>query len=221
MDQTKITVRLHPGLAAKFDAQVKSCFIKRDAFLNQILRNEVPLLQEELEGKRLSSMANRYIARRLMRAGAKPVNLLVDKSVAASLNAAVEGAHLVRDAYVNFVLMCLRASPDFLRYFDLPSHYTSSAFDTNLDPAPVSPLQAISDAMWDPFLYLRTAVRERHGVGLYGLSLPEPLHAFSVYLPDEEVPGTQAHEDQIRWSEELLAEFDRVEAAAFAKGERQ
>lgn len=218
METTKITVRIQPGLAAKFDADIKGCFIKRDAFLTQVLRNEVPYLRKELEGKKLSQAAKLHVSRSLKRLGPEPMNILIDKAVATALNEVVEETNIVRDAFMNFLLMFLRATPTMLKHFDLPTHYTGSAFNSHLDPTRVGPLQAISDAMVDPFYYLRVAVQERHGVGLYSLPLPENLHAFSVYIPDEDVPGTEEHNQMVKRGQELLASFERLEAEAFPGG---
>jgi len=154
-----------------------------------------------------------------MRLGVKPVNITVDKSVAHALNEALKDHNVVRDAFMNFLLMSLRSSDDFLRYFKLPASYTGSHFDAVLDPTPVSPLKAIAYAMSDPYYYLRTAVEERSGVGLYALEPPEAFHAFSCYLPDESVPGTQAQLEQAELSQLLLdsLKFDEHEKAAFGQ----
>lgn len=219
METTKITVRIQSGLLTRFDEDIKRCFIKRDAFLNQIIGNEVPHLRRELTGKRCSPMAHQYISRSLMRLETKPVNITVEKSVAHALNEVVKEANVVRDAFANYLLLALRSTDLFLKHFELPTNYSGSHFDSVLEPTPVSPLKAIAHAMFDPFYYLRTAVEERYETGLYGLELPKDFHAFCCYLPDEAVPGTEANKQQIEFGEQLLASLrlDALEQAAFGQ----
>jgi hypothetical protein len=84
-----------------FDKQIDSLFIKRDAFLNCMIQEEIPHLARDLEGKRLSLKAKRYIAGELKRLGTVPVNVVVDKSTADTLNAIVDSSNIVRDAFIN------------------------------------------------------------------------------------------------------------------------
>jgi hypothetical protein len=214
---TKITAKIQEGLLERFDQDMRGCFLKRDAFLNQVIGSEIAHLREDLQGKRLTPIARTYISGKLKRMGTRPVNIVVDKQVAADLNAAVEAHNLVRDAFINYLLVCLRSTPRFLKYFELPSHYTGSHFDAALEPTEVSPLRAIASTMCDPFYYLREAVRERHGTGLYALPMPEEFHGVSCYLPDDEVPGSEANKVLVRETDALLAalDLDDLEEVAF------
>jgi hypothetical protein len=217
VDTTKITASIQIGLLERFDDDMRKCFLKRDAFLNQVIGGEIANLREDLAGKRLSRIAKTYISGKLKRMGTRPVNFVVAKDVAAALNEAVDEFNLVRDAFINYVMMCLRSTPNFLKYFELPTHGAPSHFDAWMEPIEVSPLSVIRNALSDPFYYLREAVAERHGTGLYTLELPEQFHGFSCYLPDESVPGSEANKKIVQEVEELLAglELDELEDAAF------
>ena len=57
MEQTKITMKICKPLLHKFNQQIDSVFIKRDALINHILKVEVKHLGKELQGLVLSSKA--------------------------------------------------------------------------------------------------------------------------------------------------------------------
>lgn len=78
MGQTKITVKIYEPLLRDFDRQIDSLFLKRDAFLNHMIKGEVRHLANDMKDKQLSSRAKRYIAGELKRLGTVPVNIVVD-----------------------------------------------------------------------------------------------------------------------------------------------
>ena len=120
MSQTKITVKIYEPLLRDFDRQIDKLFIKRDAFLNAMIKEEVQHLAREMEGKRLTPSAKRHIAGELKRMGTTQVNVVVDKATADALNGIVETSNLVRDAFMNRLIMLLRSSGALLSYLELP-----------------------------------------------------------------------------------------------------
>lgn len=219
MSQTKITVKIYEPLLRDFDKQIDSLFIKRDAFLNSMIQGEVPHLASDLEGKRLSAKAKRYIAGELKRLGTVPVNVVVDKSTADALNAVVESTNIVRDAFINRLIMLLRSSNPLLGYLELPLVITGSAFESSVDPMPTSPMKAIEAVHSDPLFYLRVAAEERHHTGLYLIDLPPKLAGFACYLDESRVPGTEAYAQAQRDVQAMLDELINLEADAFQKPE--
>ena len=215
MSQTKITVKIYEPLLRDFDKQIDSLFIKRDAFLNSMIKGEVSHLASDLEGKRLSSKAKRYIAGELKRLGTVPVNVAVDKSTADALNAVVESTNIVRDSFINRLIMMLRSSDALLKYLELPLVVTTSAFQSSVDPMPTSPMQAIEAVHSDPLFYLRVAAEERHETGLYLIDLPPKLAGFACYLDESRVPGTEAYAQAQRDVQAMLHELVSLEADAF------
>jgi hypothetical protein len=211
--ETKITVKLFaPGLADLNKTLDRLC-VKRDGFLNMMIETELPNLASDLKGKRNSPEARLYISRALKRVGLRQINLVVSKKVARDLNALVETHNLVRDAFMNALVLFLRSSDKLLDWLDLPRVVNGSTFSSVGDPFPTSPLQAIESVYADPLFYIRLAVEERMECGLYELALPHALHGFSCYLPDILVPGTKAHKEM---SHELL-DLGAFEASAFKK----
>jgi hypothetical protein len=213
MNYTKMTVKIYEPLLDSFDKQLVGLCLKRDAFLNQMIKVETPHLKRELEGRRLSAQARRYIAGSLKRLGTKSVNVVVDTETATALKDVVQATNIVRDAFVNRLLMFLRSSDALLKRYRLPQQINWEEFKIWYEDMPTSPLKAMEAVFSDPLYYLRLAVRERHGTGLYLLTLPETFVGFSCYLDDASVPGTQEYTDL---DAILRLELDRVERDAFA-----
>ena len=212
MKQTKITVKIHTPLLASFNRDIDRLFIKRDAFLNQVLAVETQYLAEELAGKRLSPKAKRFIAGELKRLGTTTVNIVVDQEVADELNAAVEQTNIVRDAFINRLLWLLRGGESLLEYLDLPKFINGSEFERFVpDAMPTAPLQAMHAVQSDPLHYLRTGSEERHDCGLYALDLPRQLWGFACWLDDFVVPGTATYLNPNKLLEELMS----MESEAF------
>lgn len=195
MAKTKVTVKMHEKLFESFEKQIDALHIKRDAFLDSVIQQEMKFLEEELGGRRQSPAARQYIAGELKRLGTRKVNIQIEQSTADKLNRIVREGNLVRDAFVNRLVMFLRSTPMVLKALGLPSHITGSEYDDYVEPMPTSPLAAIQVVQSDPLYYIRAAIQERHQVGLYELLMPEKLIGFSCYLDDNLVPGTKAYLD--------------------------
>ena len=217
MSQTKITVKIYEPLLRDFDRQIDKLFIKRDAFLNAMIQEEVRHLANDMEGKRLTTATKRYIAGELKRMGTTQVNVVVDKSTADALNAVVEASNMVRDAFMNRLIMLLRSSSQLLGYLELPEFITGSNFESYVEPMPTSPMKAMEAVHADPLFYLRVACEERFKTGLYLLDLPQKLAGFSCYLEESSVPGTQAYEQTQKEVQAMLDELVDLEADAFQK----
>jgi hypothetical protein len=61
---------------------------------------------------------------------------------------------------------------------------------------------------YDPFYYLRTACEQRHGCGLYTMSLPKALDGFACYLADDEIPKSAALAAPVAREKADASEFD-------------
>lgn len=194
---TKLTARLFAPLYADFDKQMSAALLRRDAFLDQVFAGEIRHLREDLEGKRQSNQAHRHVAGLLKSLGGKDappltqVSITVRVSTAEALRSVVKDHNVVRDSLINWILVLLRSNDSVLDALDLPKRVSWGRRDGTQD-MPTSPLKAIEETQHDPFYYLRAACWERHGTGLYNMELPKRFWAFSCFLGDEWVPGTDA-----------------------------
>lgn len=214
---TKLTTKLFAPMYADFDRQLSDALLRRDAFLDRMVWQEIPHLREDLKGKRLSIEANRYISHRLKSLGGKKapplrqVSIAVRHETAEALRAVVKDHNLVRDAFLNRLIALLRSSGSLLKALGLPNRVRWNRSD-GTEEMPTSPLRAIEETLWDPFYYLRSACEAHYRCGLYLLEFPVEYMGLYCYLDDDQVPGTQAYKEQAKASEAfnrlLLTDFE-------------
>ena len=222
MATTKITAKIYKPLWLSFNKQAKGLFIKSSAFLNHVIERETPHLSRELEGKRLSLRAKRHIAGALKMMGADhlhPINIVVDQATAAALDEVVKRSNLVRDAFINRLIMLLRSSDALLAHFDIPKTVDARAL-RSAEPMPTSPMKAMEAVRDDPLFYLRLFAEKHLESGLYLLPLPDQLFGFSCYVDDEHVPGTVAHGKAKANLNDLVAALESFESKAFASARK-
>lgn len=201
---TKITVKVPTSLLRRFKRQIDGLNLKRDAFLVSMIGGELPYLEKDMDGRRLTSAARRHIAGSLKRMGTSTINVVAPESIAASLTKATKRHNLVRDAFVSRLIALLRSEKSLLDLLDLPERIERPQFRSSVDAMPTSPLKAMEEVKADPLFYLRVAMEERHGTGLYLADLPPRLHGLACYLDDGQVPGTVAYKARQGEEEQLL-----------------
>jgi len=219
-EMTKMTARLFAPMYADFDRQMTNTFIRRDAFLDQVLANEVPRIKANLAGKRLSQAAHRYVAGELKRLSLgrkdspplKQVSIQVRHSTVEALRQVVEEHNLVRDAVINRLIAFLRSSDGLLDSLGLPKRVTANRRN-GTDDMPTSPLRAIEETQWDPFYYLRASCETVHGCGMWDLPLPKQIHGLTCYMADEDVPGTPENILAGKSYEDMLSDFAIFESS--------
>lgn len=220
MDTTKITVKIYTPLLTKFSKTLDSLHIKRDSFLNAMIKGESAQLAIELNGRKQSGAARKYIAGALKRLGTTTVNIVVEKSTADNLNQIVDEANLVRDAFINRLMYFLLSSDRLLQFLELPVFITGSNFEGYVEPMPTSPMSSMKVIASDPLYYLRLAVQENYdAAGIYTLSLPKEFNGFACFLPNDEIPGTEENQSLLASLDELMKiELDSLEENALSKG---
>lgn len=211
MSKTKITVKIYKPMLSAFNLQLDKLFIKRDAFLDSMIQKEVGYLADDMKGKRLTLSAKRYIAGELKRLGTTAVNVVVDKATADKLNSVVDTSNLVRDAFMNRLIMLLRSNVKLLKYLDVPQFINAPTF-SSAESMPTSPMDAMEAVSADPLFYLRVACKEQYQTGLYLLDLPA---AFTCYMDESMVPGTKAYEQMQRDIQAMMDELSIFETDAF------
>lgn len=182
---TKLTVKIQNKMFTDFSEQLSRLTLRRDAHLDRMISQEIPRLRADLEGKRLSGAANRFIAQKLNEMDVRPFSIAITQETARALKEAVEEHNLVRDAFLNRLIAMLRSTESFLKELGLEEYSEAKV--------PLSPIRLLEEAMTDPFYYLRRQCMD--GEGLYLLKTPRYV-GFSCYLEDRDVPGTDAWKEQ-------------------------
>lgn len=206
----RITVKVHGAIWDKFVKQTEALFLKREAFLNRMIRSEMPFLTKEMAGKQLSQEAKRYISRKFNELQPVPVNIMIDEDVAVALDQVVSETNLVRDGFINRLLVWLRSEDELLSYFNIPCTLDDRK---EINGMPTSPLKAMEAVRDDPFVYIREELKYGEQ-GLYTVTFPDAWVGFSCYLADEDVPGTAAYREREQTVSELIGE---PEAVVFAR----
>lgn len=183
MTDTKITVKIIPSLLASLSDQLSTCFIKRDAFIEHLIETETPHLAKEMAGKRQSNQARQYIAGELKRKGTTTVNVKIKQSTANCLNELVKETNMVRDAFINQIILLLTASPQLLALAEIPRSGPGGDLST-------SPLSAMTELVGDPFFHYRQWAGD---AGIYLEVFDWHFPFLACYLEDSRVPGTAAH----------------------------
>ena len=198
MDQTKITAKIYSNLLERFDKEIAGTHLKRDAFLNAVIKHEIQYLESDLTGVKLSNAARKHISGSLKRLGTKTVNITVDKSTAKELNRVVGNTNIVRDAFLNRLIYLLLATPNLLKALELPSHIDDQVL-SSAQGMPTGAFPAIREVLGDPLFYLRIAHEKIRSVGLYASQDPisPGFEGFCCTISNYYVPGTDEYLGQI------------------------
>ncbi len=173
-----------------------------------------------MEGRKLSTSANRYISGQLAKLGTTTINIVVDKGVAGALTAVVKDANVVRDAFINRLIAFLRSPDDLLKHLGLPREHTSGKIAGMLMGdlvAPTSPMKALVDVFSDPLNALHENAKRFHeGKNLYLVELPPKWDGLACFIDDSDVPGTKAREQRQREIDEMVRVFEAFELETLA-----
>ncbi|MCA3104260.1 MAG: hypothetical protein ING98_20510 [Rhodocyclaceae bacterium] len=202
-ERNKTSVKFCSPVFTRFEKSIQSMPINRDGLIDTLIADQIPYLRNDLAGKKLSRSANRYISARLKRLGLdNPRTIALQPATAEALRKVVKDHGLVRDAFLNAVLFFFTADNKALRALGLPASTSDRSLNQAV-PFSAAPMTALLELFGDPFHYLRIGCEANHGTGLYAMSLPDQILGFSCYLPDSEVPATDAWEAQRAEQEEM------------------
>lgn len=148
-------------LFSLFSNKLDGCFIKRDAFLNHVISVELDNLKKGLKGRKNSVHAKKHIASNLSELGTKTINVVVDKQVAKDLNSIVKEHNLVRDAFINRLLLLLSFPDNIISYmFDVRLVQVVERFNpehnyVDMDPPPRTFIDALEFIQSSPNRYIQ------------------------------------------------------------------
>ncbi len=206
METTKITAKVDEKLLIEFNNKLESCFIKRDAFLNHVINIEIDCLEKEMKGLKQTSAARQYISGKLKKRRTKTINIVMNKKTVEKLNLIIKKSNMVRDAFINRIILFLSASDDVLKFLDLPQRLNevpnNFAFDMDINTSILSGFKSMMD---DPFLYLRHSIKLQFDIEIYRHVLPEQLHGMSCYLDNSCIPHTREYKEKVKEKSNFIA----------------
>ena len=117
----QINVRLSTKLNTKFTEMAERAFLRRDAFLGHVLRQEVTKATAELSGLVNSPKARKFIASSLEGYERSSSTIALPDDVIESINGLCQTHNIVRDSLFNRILFLLTSGPKtFVLVFGFP-----------------------------------------------------------------------------------------------------
>lgn len=137
-EPTKISAKIWRQTIDKLEMKLDAACLRRDAYLSRVLAVELPHLEREICLSN-SPDANRFVASRLELLGErKLVTFSLQSDVADRLNEICEQKLIVRDAFLNRLLLLLAASPtliDKLFFKDVEDDWRTSVLEGLVSPS--------------------------------------------------------------------------------------
>ncbi|MCL1860185.1 MAG: hypothetical protein FWG52_01445 [Proteobacteria bacterium] len=218
---TKISTKIDRRILREFEEKLEAACLRRDAFLNRVLEDELPHLDEEVAEN--SSEAQQFIANRLDQLVRKQVSLALRSDLVERLNDICERKRIVRDAFFNRLFFLLAASSEEIDrlFFDGEGEWRWDVEHHADGPRARERLRDHIAPVKEPFWAIRAglSLREEDAKesgeqlpgGIYSAVWGNPLNkkaaifALNCYLPNEKIPD---HPDQLallKRAEDFLA----------------
>ncbi len=220
----KIMVSASTLVLEAFDRRVEAVCLRRDAFLERVISNEVEFLSKEVKIPN-SEAARRCIEDNLNLLDRRPLNLTLTKSTVGRMEEVCREKNIPRDAFINRILLCLVAPPAVLHAI-FGVHELKEAvlegWETPGFSSLWSPLRTMEEFVDDPFWFVRACMEverkeyEDEDATFYRAHVRDNLFGekvrgtlgFNVYIPDIQVPG---HPAQKALLDDLGAELDELQ----------
>lgn len=106
----KISVKIWRPIIDKLDQKLDAACLRRDAYLNKVLENELPWLDSEVSLAN-SPAAQAFVAARLDQLDRKLVSLTLRPELIEQLNDICQRKRIVRDAFFNRLFLLLALKP--------------------------------------------------------------------------------------------------------------
>lgn len=224
----KILVAVWEPLIGLLNKKVKSACLKRDEFLDHVLRHEAKMLAQEVSGRN-SDEAKAHIAMHLGMLRRKQVNLNLSTETVQAVAEACEKVNVPRDAFINRVVLFLVAGKTFFRLllvdidWDWAEGKVIEGYYDYFNPILDGALSAIEDTVKsDPFQFYRACIEVTNDDGgeaealhvtllpqelFKGMNGPESVIGFNCYIPDFQIEGHPANKNMFDDLEKLLTDL--------------
>lgn len=234
----KILVSVWEPLIGLLNKKVKTACLKRDEYLDRVLRHEAKILKNEVNDRN-SDDAKAHIAKHLGMLRRKPVNLNLSVETVQAITEACEHVNVPRDAFINRVILFLVVGkPFFMRLLDgidweWAERKVVEDYYNYFTPILDSALPAIQDiVMSDPFQFYRACIEITNDDGgdvamlhdafidrdfMKGTKGAESSIGFNCRLLDNQIEGHPTQEELASDIEMLLlglGEDDKVKKGA-------
>ena len=207
----KILVNVWLPLLDSLNKKVEVACLRRDQYLDRIFRAEL----DELEGERAapnSPAAKACVADHFAHLNCRSISLNLSHATISKLNQLCEEKNIVRDAFINRVLLCLVAKPKILEILFPIEEYREQVFEYWDRPGHAylwQPLDTMGELVNEPFSFIRECLgrareeEEDDNYTFYQAHVPDGFFGekvkgtlgLNVFLPDHFVPGHPAERE--------------------------
>lgn len=209
----KIMVNVWLPVLDSLNKKVEAAGLRRDLFLDRVLQGELLELEKEPATPN-SEEAKRCIAEHIAQLNCRSISLNLSDKTIQKLNELCQQKNIVRDAFINRVLLCLVAKPRILEILFPIEDYREKVFEYWEKPGHAhlwQPLDTMGELVNDPFSFIRECLErareENHddSYTFYQTHIPDRLFGdkvkgilgLNVFLPDVLVPGHPLHRELI------------------------
>lgn len=241
MAKTKILVNLWEPLVAALRHKIDAACLKRDDYLDHVLRHEAGMVVKEVGGRN-SDEVRAYIAQNLNLLRRKQVNLNLSEETVQAINEACQRVNMPRDAFINRVVLLLVSQKPFFKRllteidWDWAESEVVASYYDYFDPVLDCTLTAIGEMVTsDPFAFYRACIElvnkdggtevQLHAANLQkdflrhpeGSSIsPESAIGFNCYVSEYEIEG---HPAQTALQDSLLGQLLGWDNTKVGKGD--
>lgn len=150
----KISTKIWQKVIAKLDTKLEAACLRRDAYLNKVLANELNYLDSEVSIPN-SKAAHDFIAKQLDNMDRKLVSLTLQGDIVERLNEICSRKRIVRDAFFNRLFLLLAASPKLIDRLIFPGEpewrtevWSEHGHDETFFQNGFYPLEQLIDPFW-------------------------------------------------------------------------
>lgn len=226
----KILVNLWEPLIDVLKEKMDNACMKRDAYLDRVLRHEASILDKEIG--RNSDDARSYISEHLGKLKKKQVNLLLSEETVAVISEACDRTNTPRDAFVNRVILFLVKLDEnafmeklypYIHIKDIWLDFLEACSDEKYTLFQMGTLDSITHIIQhDPFWRMRTIIEismekddiipllHKAFIKKDFFNNPEKIQSalgFNCFIEDDEIEGSVAYEKRLEESKRFLDVF--------------
>lgn len=191
MQKSKIFIQAVTPVMGRLNEKFKSLGLRRDAYLNNVFREEAVSLAKELGGKCNSSKSREYLLTQLRTLPTTAVSILLDKDVIELIEASCSKTNTPRDCFVNRIFYFLAAEAKHLESRGIS---IASIMGYASDDLRVNALDNASLFLRDPFHELRCFMQDNEST-LYEWRFTGKVEGLNCFLDDVNVHDSKEYMD--------------------------
>ena len=112
--KSKVSINIYSPLSEFLNNKLTKACIKRDAYLDLVIKNECNFLRNEIKTPNTNKI-KKHISKKIKGLNTKPVSLFLSTETAQLLNKVCDEKNVPRDAFLNRIYLLLSVSTDVIK----------------------------------------------------------------------------------------------------------